>query len=59
MAQTGSNVHKNDTQCGNLPLGEGPGKRPGPASALLCLDVYGIMVHDWLPAQVALTALRL
>ena len=22
------------------------GKLPGPASSLLCLDVYGIMVHD-------------
>ena len=58
MAQTGINVHKNDTPCYNLPLGVYTGKQHGPASSLLCLDVYGIMVHDWLPSQAALTALR-
>ena len=58
MAQTGSNVHKNATPCGNLPLGECPGKRHSPASSLLWLNVYGIMVRNWLPSQAALTALR-
>src|SRR5712692_8344240 len=33
------------------------GKRYGPASSLLCMDVYGIMVHEWLPSQAARTAL--
>jgi hypothetical protein len=58
MAQTGINVHKNETPCCNLPLGESSGTRHGPASSLLCLDVYGIMVPEWLPSQAALTALR-
>ncbi len=58
MAQTGINVHKKETPCCNLPLGVCTGKRHGPASSLLCLDVYGIMVRDWLPSQAALTALR-
>jgi hypothetical protein len=37
--------------------GEGIRKRQGPASSLLCMDVYDSMVYDWLPWQAAMTAL--
>jgi hypothetical protein len=37
--------------------GECTGKQHGHASSLHCINVYGIIVHDWWPSLAALTTL--
>jgi hypothetical protein len=32
------------------------GRRHGPAAFLHYIDVYGVMVYDWMPSQAAMTA---